>query len=152
MKSIKPGRGPSGMGFIGSIVFVVFGILWTIAAFSMSQPMNNFSRFGFEEQPVNIAFSIAPLFGLLIVALGIAGAVYDYKNYKNKERYSIVDIVDSSEEGDPLNEKAAGLADQATSRNPAGNFCTDCGHRLDADDAFCPGCGKQLKKNNETNV
>lgn len=34
MKSIKPGRGPSAMGALGSIICVVFGIFWTIMASS----------------------------------------------------------------------------------------------------------------------
>ena len=57
-----------------------------------------------------------------------------------------MDIVDSSEEGDPLNEKAAGISDQTKIHNPAGNFCTECGRILDGDFAFCPGCGKELSK------
>ena len=38
MKSIKPGRGPSAMGAMGSIIAVIFGIFWTIAAASMGAP------------------------------------------------------------------------------------------------------------------
>ena len=30
MKSIKPGRGPSAMGAMGSAFAVIFGIFWTI--------------------------------------------------------------------------------------------------------------------------
>ncbi len=146
MKSIKPGRGPSGMGFIGSIIAVVFGILWIIGASSIAPPANQFSSFGFDSGPMDTAFSIFPLFGLLFVAAAIAGAVYNYKNYKNKERYSIIDIVDSSEEGDPLNKQAGDRAESTAERNPAGSFCTECGHKLDGDFAFCPGCGKDLLK------
>lgn len=147
MKSIKPGRGPSGMGFIGSIIAVVFGILWIVVASSITRPMNQFSSFGFEPDPVDSAFSIFPLFGLLFIAGAIASAVYNYRNYKGKDRYSIIDIVDSSEESNPLNEKAAGRAGQAQTSNPAGSFCTECGRRLDGDFAFCPGCGKALVMN-----
>ena len=35
MKSIKPGRGPSGLSFIGSVFGIIFGIFWTIMAASM---------------------------------------------------------------------------------------------------------------------
>ena len=35
MKSVKPGRGPSGLGFIGSVFGIIFGIFWTIMAASM---------------------------------------------------------------------------------------------------------------------
>ena len=39
MKSIKPGRGPSAMGAMGSIVAAVFGLIWTGAAVSMGAPI-----------------------------------------------------------------------------------------------------------------
>ena len=32
MKSMKPGRGPSMMGGVGSVVAIVFGVFWTILA------------------------------------------------------------------------------------------------------------------------
>ena len=32
MRSIKPGRGPSAMGAVGSAAIGVFGIFWTISA------------------------------------------------------------------------------------------------------------------------
>ena len=35
MKSIKPGRGPSMMGGLGSIFAGVFGVIWTMAAVQM---------------------------------------------------------------------------------------------------------------------
>ena len=38
MKSVKPGRGPSAMGAMGSVIAVIFGIFWTIAAASMGAP------------------------------------------------------------------------------------------------------------------
>lgn len=38
MKSVKPGRGPSGMKFIGSVFAIVFGIFWTIMAARMGAP------------------------------------------------------------------------------------------------------------------
>ena len=38
MKSVKPGRGPSGMNFIGSVIAIVFGIFWTIMAARMGAP------------------------------------------------------------------------------------------------------------------
>lgn len=46
MKSIKPGRGPSFQGVAGSIVAIVFGIFWTVMAFSITAdspfPVTNF--------------------------------------------------------------------------------------------------------------
>ena len=62
MKSIKPGRGPSAMGAMGSIIAVIFGIFWTIAAASMGAPF------------------FFPLFGVLFIIMGIVQAVYNFKN------------------------------------------------------------------------
>ncbi len=37
MKSIKPGRGPSIQGFIGSIATILFGIFWTFMTFPLQK-------------------------------------------------------------------------------------------------------------------
>ena len=57
MKHIKPGRGPSAMGALGSVIAVVFGIFWTVSAASMGAP-NSIS-----------------IFGVLFVIVGIVQAV-----------------------------------------------------------------------------
>ena len=44
MKSIKPGRGPSMMGGLGSIFAGVFGVIWTMAAVQMGAGI--FALFG----------------------------------------------------------------------------------------------------------
>ena len=110
MKHIKPGRGPSAMGALGSVIAVVFGIFWTVSAASMGAP---------------ISFSI---FGVLFVIVGIVQAVYNFKNAAGKKRYSTFDIVDGEEEPDPLNQRycpycGAKLGDSYT-------FCGHCGKRL----------------------
>ena len=84
MKHIKPGRGPSAMGALGSVIAVVFGIFWTVSVASMGAP---------------ISFSI---FGVLFVIVGIVQAVYNFKNAAGKKRYSAFDIVDGEEEPGPL--------------------------------------------------
>ena len=66
MKHIKPGRGPSAMGALGSVIAVVFGIFWTVSAASMGAP---------------ISFSI---FGVLFVIVGIVQVVYNFKNAAGK--------------------------------------------------------------------
>lgn len=74
MKHIKPGRGPSAMGALGSVIAVVFGIFWTVSVASMGAP---------------ISFSI---FGVLFVIVGIVQAVYNFKNAAGKKRYSAFDL------------------------------------------------------------
>jgi hypothetical protein len=86
MKSIKPGRGPSKLSAIGYTAAAVFGVMWCIIAGSMGAGM------------------MIP-FGVFFIIFAICGAVYSYKNATSDNRYSIVDIVDESEESDPLNQK-----------------------------------------------
>ena len=52
MKSIKPGRGPSAMGAMGSVVAIIFGIFWTIMAASMGAPL------------------FFPIFGVIFILIG----------------------------------------------------------------------------------
>ncbi|KIQ94207.1 hypothetical protein LH47_01690 [Anoxybacillus thermarum] len=124
MKSIKPGRGPSMQGFIGSIATILFGIFWMFMTFSIT-----------KESPIAGA-QIFPFFGLIIIGIGIFQAVYHYKNATGKERMSIVDIVDEHEEKDPLNE-LFGCSDKE-------KYCSSCGTNIQANFRFCPSCGKEL--------
>lgn len=144
MKSIKPGRGPSGMAAAGSVIAILFGIVWMIFAASITSTAHEFSSFGMMSGPADAATVIFPLFGLLFIGAGVANAIYHYRNYKGKERYSIVDIVDSKEEGDPANPQTVHDASPDPGSSPAGRYCTECGRRLDGDFKFCPGCGRDL--------
>lgn len=127
MKSIKPGRGPSAMGAIGSVAAVVFGIFWTIMASGMGAP------------------AIFPLFGLVFIGLGIAQAVYHYKNATGKNRFSAFDITESGEEPDPLQQRfhSESVPDRDTASQAAG-YCPYCGEPTQAGFAFCAKCGKKL--------
>ncbi|WP_042169009.1 zinc ribbon domain-containing protein [Paenibacillus gorillae] len=140
MKSIKPGRGPSAMGAAGSIGSVIFGILWTIIAFSITR-----------DAPFPLVGIIFPLFGVVFVITGIFQAVVHYKNATGKNRMSIVDIVDADEESDPLDryyrKGSKEGRDSLASAAPDGikKFCPYCGNRLaSADYEYCPQCGKPL--------
>ena len=86
MKSIKPGRGPSFMGGISSILVALFGVVWTIIAASMGG-------------------GLFALFGLIFIAYAVVQAVYNFKNATGKNRYSEFDITDVNEETDPFNER-----------------------------------------------
>ncbi len=123
MKSIKPGRGPSGMSFMGSIIAVIFGIFWTIMAFGITAG----APFG-----IGIFF---PLFGIVFIIMGIVQAIYHYKNATGKDRYSMYDITDSTEERDP--------ADKWIKRET--DYCPYCGVQLEKEFVYCPKCGKTVK-------
>ncbi len=148
MKSIKPGRGPSGMSFAGSVISIVFGVFWTIIAVSIT------SHF-----PSDVIGLIFPLCGIIFTILGIINAAYHYKNATGKDRYSVYDITDSSEERDPSdswirngqrtyernnNETPEERNLNKTSEETDFNFCPYCGIKLGKDYAYCPKCGKVI--------
>lgn len=129
MKSIKPGRGPSAMGAVGSIFSAIFGVIWTIAAASMGAPVFFW------------------LFGVVFVILGIVQAIYNFKNATGENRYSAFDIVDSAEEPDPL-ARRLGLeredTEPGTGQTGDFRYCPYCGARLGSGFEYCGKCGKRL--------
>lgn len=154
-KSLKPGRGPSFMGGVGSVISIIFGIIWTAMAVQIS-----------AGAPGGIG-SIFPLFGILFIVAGIVNAIYHFRNATSPERYSLMDITYSESEPDPLNEKygrrslldgdassesesasdlvRAGAGGERTPERPKGNrFCPYCGQAVAEDYRFCPSCGRDL--------
>lgn len=125
VKSIKPGRGPSAMGAFGSVIAVIFGVIWTGAAASMGAP----------------PFFL--LFGVLFIVVGIVQAVYNYKNATGENRFSAFDITEDGEEPDPLDRRARGGAEP---EEPDGTcrYCPYCGAKLGEGFAFCGKCGREL--------
>ena len=129
MKSVKPGRGPSWMALISTVFVCVFGVFWTVVALAMGAPW------------------FFPLFGVCFVGIGIAQAVYHYKNATGQDRYSSFDIVDGDEEPDPLNARyGVSPEPRAGSGAPAqaDGFCPWCGAPAKAGYRYCRRCGKQL--------
>ncbi len=126
MKSVKPGRGPSFMGGIMSLLVGVFGIAWTCIAIKMGG--------GFMA-----------IFGVIFVIIALVRAVYSFRNATSENRYSEFDITDSGEEPDPLNIRFGGTGDE-TRRSEKGQrrFCPYCGSPTGENFAFCDRCGKKL--------
>ena len=120
VKSIKPGRGPSAMSGIGSVLAAAFGVVWMVLAGQIGAP------------------PVFQLFGVAFIVGAVVEAVYSFMNAAGKNRFSTMDIVDAQEESDPLN-----LRFGPESQRPS--FCSHCGRRLPADAKFCPGCGEKLK-------
>lgn len=148
--SVKPGRGPSFMGGIGSVIMVLFGLFWTAMAFQVTR-----------GAPFGIG-AVFPLFGILFVIMGIVSAAYNFRNATTDKRYSLMDITDSETEPDPLNERfgrgavvslpdddrqdaqqIAGLGNGEAKDQPY-RFCPYCGKELDLRFRFCPSCGKEM--------
>ena len=126
MKSIKPGRGPSMMGGLGSIFAGVFGVIWTMAA-------------------VQMGAGIFALFGVVFIVFAVLQAVYQFKNATGENRYSVFDITEDGEEPDPLEKRMAPPSSPAEeNKEPGGNFCPYCGAPAEKDYDFCHRCGKKL--------
>lgn len=109
------------MGGIIGIFMIGFGILWTVFA-SQASPF-------------------FALFGVLWTGIAIAQTVYNFKNAKNKNRYSVYDITDSEEEPDPLNEY---FGQKKPTDETDSEFCPYCGTKVDGDYLYCNKCGKKL--------
>ena len=124
MKSIKPGRGPSFMGGVMSILIGLFGVGWTIAAASNGG-------------------GIFALFGIIFIVAAIMQAVYHFKNATSKNRYSDFDITDSGEETDPFNERFGSSQSHAGTEQEH-RFCPYCGPPVGEGYEFCSRCGKKL--------
>lgn len=126
MKSVKPGRAPSMMGGVMSIVVGCFGVVWTIGALSIGGG----------------AFA---LFGVIFIIVAVVQAVYHFRNATAKERFSSFDIVDSAEEGDPLARHFAAEQDESAPAPSSGSdFCPFCGQPASFEFKFCNKCGKEL--------
>ncbi len=123
MKSIKPGRGPSGMGAFAGVIAALFGVFWLIIAVNMG------------------AFIMIP-FGLLFIAMAIGTTIYNYKNATGKNRYSEFDIVDENEEPDPLNSRFGAPNENKESGK---KFCPYCGTKAEEGHKFCGNCGSKLE-------
>lgn len=135
MKSIKPGRGQSAGNLVGSIIGIIFGIFWTATAFSMTGGIGGPAGF-------------FPFFGILFIIAGVVNAVIAYKNMTGKDRFSIYDITEDNEEGDPFDkfikgDKSINEDNKDLGEETAG-FCPYCGHPFEKGHVFCKNCGKKL--------
>ncbi|MDE6839760.1 MAG: zinc ribbon domain-containing protein [Oscillospiraceae bacterium] len=142
MKSIKPGRGPSGLKFMNSVFSIVFGVIWTLIATLMAFGTMASGGFG-------IITLLFPFFGVAFIINGIVHAKYHYKNAAGRDRYSAFDITEDGEESDPGQRWVKGGEpwDQPEGPQPSGGeagFCPYCGAKLQGDFHFCPKCGREL--------
>lgn len=130
------------MGGIISVAVAVFGLLWTMGASSVTSSMGGIGTFHDPSLGggINVIF---PLFGVVFVIIAAVSAVYNFKNATGKKRFSQYDIVDASEEADPLNERF-GAPTPHESMPEADAFCPYCGTPAEADYQFCASCGKKL--------
>lgn len=125
MKSIKPGRGPSMMSGVIGIFVALIGVLWTAVA-------------------ATLGGGVFALFGIIFVVIAILQAVYAFRNATHPERYSMFDIVDDTEEPDPMNLRFGKNGGQ-TAQKTGSAFCPWCGDPVEnPNHQFCDKCGKKL--------
>ncbi|MCI1774166.1 MAG: zinc ribbon domain-containing protein [Paenibacillus lautus] len=130
MRSIKPGRGPSAMGAVGSVAVGIFGIFWTISAANMGAPV----------------FFV--LFGVVFVGVAVVQVVFHLKNATGTNRMSIYDITD--DEPDPLDPFMKADARQIVNNEEFRqegefNFCPYCGRAIKHETyQYCPKCGNDI--------
>ncbi len=117
MKSVKPGRGPSMMNGAAAAGVAVFGVIWVLGALSIGAPW----------------FMAA--FGVLFILFALGSAAYSFYSGTAENRPSIVDIVDESEEPDPLNQVFHNK-----------KYCPQCGEPVLPNARFCSACGEKLSE------
>ena len=140
------------VGGIACIAIALFGVLWTIGASSISGNISSigggFDLYGesaFIGSPLDTVDAIFPLFGVIFVIIAIVAAIYNFKNATSQNRYSEFDIVDTQEEGDPLNERFGPNPSDDSKADPhADRFCPYCGAPAKGDHRYCKKCGKPL--------
>ena len=117
MKSVKPGRGPSIMSGVAAAGVAFFGVIWVVAVLSIGAPW----------------FMAA--FGVVFILIAIGSAAYSFYSGTAQNRPSVVDIVDDSEEPDPLNQVFHNK-----------KYCLQCGEPVLPSARFCSGCGQKLSE------
>ncbi len=133
MYSIKPGRGPSLIGAILSLIIgVPFVLFWIGGAHKAGAP-------GFFV-----------FFGVIMLAAIIITALLGLYNATARDRISEFDVTTRTEENDPFDSlappppppSAHGPVSARAEQAPSKRFCPYCGESLAQDFRFCPGCGK----------
>jgi len=85
-RSIKPGRAPSAMSAVMSLLGVAFGIFWTYMALRIGAPI------------------FMGIFGVCFTVIIAFNAVASFHNAMGSNRFSLYDIKDEEEEPDPFDD------------------------------------------------
>lgn len=150
MTSVKPGRGPSFVGGMTSLIAALVGFVWFLSARRIMGGIGGLLGPG----------QIFPLFGLLFTIFALANAVYNFRNATSENRHSLVDITDAYDEPDPLDPRlrrqrhnsahvsnphtTTDTSSGSTVKESSGGFCPYCGRGVDDQFSYCPGCGRRL--------
>lgn len=121
------------MGAFVSLIIVLFGIVWTVAA-------------------ISVGGWFFAVFGVLFVLAAIGLTVYNFKNATSENRYSGYDIAEDDEEVDPLNVRYGSqdrydmstVRQRLSSSMNTSEYCPYCGNPVSEEYEFCNNCGRRL--------
>ena len=108
MRSIKPGRGSSLQGAIGSLFAVVFGIVWMVSAAKSGAP------------------TPFVLMGLVFVVIAGSNVIISLMNATGENRFSLYDITEEEER--PTETAFCPYCGAKAEKDYA--FCRSCGKKL----------------------
>lgn len=152
MYSVKPGRGPSLLGTVVTAGMAVFGVIFLVGS---NAAMSHVADVGGMSGPPP-AFRLIWTAGcILFILVALAMSVYNFVNFKNKNRMSVIDITTGQEESDliadMLGHTAPGAPTDARQADGAGKprrfegrHCPFCGVEVRDEFDFCPNCGKDI--------
>jgi len=112
MYSVKPGRGPSLLGTIVAAAMAAFGVIFLVGSNAAMSHMESATGMSGPPAAFRLIWNAA---GVLFIVVALAMAVYNFVNFKSRNRMSAVDITTGQEESDPI----ADMLGYGTSGAPA---------------------------------
>ena len=131
----EPKLSKAGIVIIG-IAAVIFGIIWT----SQANSMTRYSSFGSGPSTVLTAG------GILFIIAAIVGTVSEYRKQTEKEQQHESPTADYHREEDLMNRIVDKVKEVQPQKTNVKWSCPYCGTSVDEDSTFCPGCGAGRKK------
>ncbi len=128
MKSIKPGRGPSLLSGIATLIGIAVIIFFATIAIKMRQ---------------TFFLIIAGLFLLVYICF----AIYHFSNAIKKNRRSILDLEEDKEANSFSDEpkEPSTLLNGKPVDGITPRYCPYCGNEAESDFLYCRFCGRKLK-------
>jgi hypothetical protein len=127
---IKPGRTVSKIGIFFGLFMVVFGIFWIVLVLNLSS----------REEDMGPGVIFLLVFGVLFIIASIVITAFYAKSAYGKNRPSLIDVEEASEE----EASAAKIANDQAAPKGEISFCPYCGKEIKKDFSYCQYCGKKM--------
>ncbi|MHC4714285.1 MAG: DUF7577 domain-containing protein [Planctomycetota bacterium] len=152
MYSVKPGRGPSLLAAVASLLFCLLPLAMLVGVNLM---ISHAARQFDNQVPFWIGRIIFSVFLVVFFLMTLMTAVYNFINFRKRNRMSAIDITTGSEEPDPISTMmgyapgadTSGDTGESTEEGPRrfeGRYCPFCGGEVQDNFDFCPKCGKDI--------